>query len=319
MSSFQSSVVNMIARTIRSSFFIHKAEASTQRKSFERLANFTKFPRMVRSETINYHGLNAMWFTPKKCNDDRVILYLHGGGYCTGSVNTHRAMIARIARASQCRALGIDYRLAPEHSSPAALEDTLKAYMALRREGHENIFIAGDSAGGGLAMALMLKLRQKGLRKPAGAVLISPWVDLVMTGESIETKSSLDPLIDPAVLARFAERYCRDTDPAHPLVSPLYGRLHNLAPVFIQVGGNEVLLDDATRLAKKLKKAGTDVELSVWENMFHVWHYLGGILPEAGEAIQAIGGYIRDRHDALKVLQVTPAGSGGMAGGIRTA
>lgn len=319
MSSLQSNVVNLIARTIRSSFFIHKAEASTQRKSFERLANLTKFPRFVKSKSLDFHGLNAMWFTPRKCNEDRVILYFHGGGYCTGSVRTHKAMIARIARASACKALGVDYRLAPEHSYPAALEDAITAYKGLRKEGYTNIFLAGDSAGGGLSMAMMLKLRDAGEPMPAGAVLISPWVDLTMSGESIETKSNLDPLIDPIVLKTFAARYYGDEDPRHPHISPLFGDLHDLPPVMIQVGGHEVILDDSTRLAKKLKKAGNDVDLSIWDNMFHVWHYLGGILPEAGDAIRAIGRYIRDIHHNIESTDVPIGQSTGRIVNIKTA
>lgn len=298
MSSFQSGVANLIARTIRNSFFIHKAETSTQRKSFERVSNFTKFPRFVRFSALEFHGLPAMWFTPRKCNDKRVVLYLHGGGYCAGSVRTHKALIARIARAANCKALGVDYRLAPEHSYPAALEDAMTAYQALLEEGYEHIFLAGDSAGGGLAMALMLKLRDSEQHMPTAAILISPWVDLSMSGESIETKAKLDPLIDPGVLEAFAKKYYGDEDPRHPLISPLYAQLNGLSPILIHVGGNEVLLDDSTRLAKKLKKADNDVELSIWENMFHVWHYLGGMIPEAGDAIQDIGDYIREKHHA---------------------
>jgi len=294
MSSIQSGVANLIARTIRSSFFIHKAETSTQRKSFERISNFAKYPRFVKSETSSLGGLDAMWFHPKKNNNDRVVLYFHGGGYCTGSVSTHKALIARIARACKCHAVGINYRLAPEHPYPAALEDSLKAYTALLEQGHRNIYLAGDSAGGGLVMALCMKLRDEGLPMPKAGMMISPWVDLKMMGESIQTKSNLDPLIDASVLESFADKYAGELEKNNPYISPLCGDLSSMPPMLIQVGGNEVLLDDATRLAKKLKKADCKVELEIWDNMFHVWHYLGGIIPEAAHAIRAIGRYVRD-------------------------
>ena len=301
MSSLQSGIANIIARTIRGSFFIHKVETSTQRKSFERVSNFTKFPRFVKHRTVDYHGLNAMWFQPKKINVNRVILYFHGGAYCAGSVRTHKALIARIARASNCKALGIDYRLAPEHSFSAALDDAMTAYRGLQAEGYSRIILAGDSAGGGIAMALMLQLRDRGLSLPHAAVLISPWVDLTMSGESMVTKAHVDPLIDPEVLDSFASKYYADHDPRHPYISPLFGDLHGLPPVLIHVGSLEVLLDDSTRLAKKLKKAGVEVELAVWEKMFHVWHYLAGILPESNDAIRVIGRYIKDSHRAIKI------------------
>ncbi|MEZ5008866.1 MAG: alpha/beta hydrolase [Chitinophagales bacterium] len=302
MASLQSSVVNVIARTIRSSFFIHKAETFTQRKSFERLSVFTKFPRFVKSEKHEIAGLEAMSFYPKQMNKDRVVLYLHGGAYCAGSVKTHKALIARIARASKCKAIGINYRLAPDYPYPAALEDALSAYNELLAQGHKNIFLAGDSAGGGLCMALMLKLKKQRKPMPKGATLISPWTDLAMTGESIRTKIYNDPLIDPKVLKYFAGLYIGEDSPTNPYISPLYGDLSQLPPILIQVGGNEVILDDSTRLAKKLKKNGCEVELEVWENMFHVWHYLGGVLPESKDAIDSIGSFVKDVYQASKEI-----------------
>ncbi|MEZ5023570.1 MAG: alpha/beta hydrolase [Chitinophagales bacterium] len=152
----------------------------------------------------------------------------------------------------------------------------MSAYNELLAQGHKNIFLAGDSAGGGLCMALMLKLKKQRKPMPKGATLISPWTDLAMTGESIRTKIYNDPLIDPKVLKYFAGLYIGEDSPTNPYISPLYGDLSQLPPILIQVGGNEVILDDSTRLAKKLKKNGCEVELEVWENMFHVWHYLGG-------------------------------------------
>jgi len=199
MSSVQSGIVNLIARMVRNSFFIHKAETTTQRKSLERISNFTKFPRFVKSYPIHLGGLDAASFIPKKMNKDRIVLYLHGGAYVAGSVNTHRALIARIARSARCEAIGINYRLAPEHPYPAALEDSIAAYKCLIEKGYKHIFLVGDSAGGGLSIATMLKLREEGLQMPCGAALISPWSDLAMTGESVRTKQHMDPLINPDI------------------------------------------------------------------------------------------------------------------------
>lgn len=303
MGSFQSNVANLIARMVRNSFFIHKAETKTQRKSFERISNFTKFPRFVKSNPTSLAELPAVSFIPKKKTTDRIVLYLHGGAYVAGSVNTHRALIARIARAAKCEAIGIDYRLAPEHPYPAALEDSLAAYKALLADGHTNIFLVGDSAGGGLTLATMLKLREEKLPMPCGAALISPWSDLALTGESIRTKEHVDPLINPNILSTFAQKYIDEDSPKNPFISPLYADLHNMPPIFIQVGGSELLLDDATRLAKKLKKAGCDVELEIWDEMIHVWHYLGGMIPEAQNAIRGIGNFIKTTHQASKSVK----------------
>ncbi len=300
MGSIQSGVVNLLARTVRNSFFIHKAETSTQRNSFERLAHFAKFPRFVKSETIEYAGMEAMAFYPKKMSKNRIVLYLHGGGYTVGSVRTHKALIARIARAAKCKAIGVNYRLAPEDPHPAALNDCKSAYKQLIADGYTNIFLAGDSAGGGLTLALMMELRDQGELMPMGATIISPWTDLTMSGESIRTKEHLDPLIDPGILKSFSFKYVGDGDPTDPMVSPLYGDLRNLPPILIQVGGNEILLDDSTRLAKKLKKAGCKVELEIWGNMFHVWHYLAGIIPESQEAIRQIGDFVKKTYKAGK-------------------
>jgi acetyl esterase/lipase len=303
MSSVQSGVVNLIARLVRNSFFIHKAETTTQRKSFERISNFAKFPRFVKSNPIQLGNLDAVSFLPKKMNKERIVLYLHGGAYVAGSVNTHRALIARIARASKCEAIGVDYRLAPEHPYPAALEDSVMAYKCLLEQGHQNIFLVGDSAGGGLSLATMLKLRDEGLPMPCGAALISPWTDLALTGESFRTKEHVDPLINPNILGAFAQKYIGDDISINPFISPLYANLDGLPPILIQVGGNELLLDDSTRLAKKLKKAGCNVELEIWDNMFHVWHYLGGLVPEAQSAINIIGNFVSQTHTYSKQIQ----------------
>jgi epsilon-lactone hydrolase len=239
-------------------------------------------------------NVSAEWITPENAGKDGVILYLHGGGYCIGSINTHRAMVARIARASKTRALLIDYRLAPENPFPAAVEDATTAYRWLLGEGipSEKIVIAGDSAGGGLTVATLLNLKDAGLSMPAAGVCISPWVDLTMSGESMKTKADVDPMVRSAGIFQMADAYLNGQDPKQPLASPLFGNLEDLPPLLIHVGTAEVLLDDSLRLSKAATSAGVDVTLEAWEDMIHVWHTFAEMLPEAGEAIDIVGKYV---------------------------
>lgn len=243
---------------------------------------------------VSVDKVPAEWVLPENAGKDGVILYLHGGGYCIGSINTHRAMVARIARASKARALLIDYRLAPENPFPAAVEDATTAYRWLLEEGisPEKIVIAGDSAGGGLTVATLLNLKDGKTPLPAAAVCISPWVDLTMSGESMKTRAAADPMVRYQGIVKMAEAYLNGKDPKLPLASPLFGNLENLPPMLIHVGTAEVLLDDSLRLAEKAKAAGVDVTIETWEDMIHVWHTFAEMLPEAMEAIDIIGKYI---------------------------
>jgi acetyl esterase/lipase len=237
------------------------------------------------------------------------MMYFHGGGYSVGSYNSHRALIARLARATGYKVLAPNYRMAPDNPAPAAVEDALNIYIQAIQDGYENIFLMGDSAGGGLALALTLQLKKRKLPMPKGLVLLSPWSDLTLTGDSIKTKAGVDSLIDPNLLDVFAQKYIGKMDPKDPMISPLFGDFKSFPPTLIHVGGAEVLLDDSTRLAQKMNKAGVTVELEVWDDMMHVWHFLGGIMPEANRAIEKIGTFVKnikvttkaDRLDALEV------------------
>lgn len=294
MSSIQSGVSNLIIKTFRNSLFIHKTQTETHRYSFERISRITKFPKAVVMEDTFVGEIQSRWFIPEQIKyEDTVIYYLHGGGYCVGSVYTHRALIARLAREVGCKAIGINYRLAPEHPYPAALEDSMCVYKYLIELGYKKIIIAGDSAGGGLSLATIFKARDYGWKLPFATILISPWVDLTHSGETIKTKANIDPLIDPELLEVFAFKYCAQEEPTNLYISPLFGDMKGLPPTIIQVGSKEVLLDDSYRLAKKLNKAGIKVNIEVWENQMHVWHWLGGILPEASQAIAKIGDFIK--------------------------
>jgi acetyl esterase/lipase len=268
------------------------ASVGRMRGAMEKVAEHVA--RDVKCEPVSAGGIAAEWIAPPNAADDRVILYLHGGGYVMGSINTHRAMVARIARASQARALAIDYRLAPEHPFPAAVEDATAAYRWLLAQGCKpgKIVISGDSAGGGLVLATLLALRDAGTALPAGAVPISPWTDMEGTGESVKTKAAKDPMTEIGGLHRMAKMYVNGQDPKNPLASPLYGDYRGLPPMLIQAGEAEILMDDATRVAERAKAAGVKVDLEIWDDMMHVWHVFAKILPEGQQAIDKIGRFV---------------------------
>lgn len=266
------------------------------RAGFEAMAAMNPLPPDVRTEPVEAGGVRAEWVIPPGAAEDRVLLYLHGGGYVIGSINTHRELVARIARAAGVRGLALDYRLAPEHPFPAAVEDATAAYAWLLEQGYapEKVVIAGDSAGGGLTLATLVSARDRGLPMPAAAVCLSPWVDLEGIGESMTERADLDPLVQREALRRMASLYLAGADPRTPLAAPLYADLRGLPPLLIQVGTWETLYDDATRIAERARAAGVPVVLEPWEEMIHVWQLFSNV-PEAREATERIGGFIRER------------------------
>jgi epsilon-lactone hydrolase len=284
--------LNKVIERIKSQPQNPSASTEQRRAGMERISE--RVPADVICEKVSAGGVNAEWIAAPGADADRVILYLHGGGYVIGSINTHRAMISRIARASNARALAIDYRLAPEHPFPAAVEDTIAAYKWLLAQGYKpgKIVIAGDSAGGGLTIAALLAIRDANLPMPAATVPISPWTDLEGTGESVRTRAARDVMVTQENLAYSAKQYYGTHDPKDPLVSPVHANFRGLPPMLIHVGDAEILLDDATRVAKSAKLAGVDVELEVWDDMPHVWHVFAKILPEGQQAIDKIGKFV---------------------------
>lgn len=225
--------------------------------------------------------------------EDRGVLYFHGGGYAILSVESHTELMGRISRACTAPVLGIDYRLAPEHPYPAAVEDAVAAYDRLLARGIDasQIVIGGDSAGGGLTVACMLALKEQGKPLPAGAFLISPWADLTCSGDSYQTRVEQDPMLaDGKMLRAMSGLYADDTDPADPGMSPVFGDLSGLPPMLIQVGDYEVLLDDATRLTENGESAGVDVELQIFECGYHVFQ-MNPVLPESAEAVASMGAF----------------------------
>jgi len=246
--------LNKVIERIKSQPQNPSASIENRRAGMERISE--RVPADVICEKVSAGGVNAEWISAPGASADRVILYLHGGGYVVGSINTHRAMVSRIARASNARALAIDYRLAPEHPFPAAVEDTIAAYRWLLAQGYKpgRIVIAGDSAGGGLAIVALLAIRDAGLQMPACAVPISPWTDLEGTGESVRTRAAKDVMVTQENLAHSAKQYYGTHDPKDPLVSPVHANFRGLPPMLIHVGDAEILLDDATRVAASARR-----------------------------------------------------------------
>ena len=249
----------------------------------------------IQSRSVDAAGISAEWIIAPNARPDRIVGYLHGGGFVMASVGTHRGLMGRISRSAQARVLGVNYRLAPEFRFPAALEDATAAYRWLLANGAKasSIVIAGDSAGAGLSLSTLIALRNAKDPLPAAAVCLSPWVDMEATGDSIATKAAIDPVNQRDGLLNNAKRYLGDVDRKAPLVSPLYADLTDLPPLLIQVGESEVLLDDSKRLAERARRYGVNVNLEVWPEMIHVWQLFAAVLPEARGAIEHIGAFIR--------------------------
>jgi monoterpene epsilon-lactone hydrolase len=287
--------LQMIIETLRSRPAMADLSIEDQRAAFDALASQFPLAEDVRRDPVDAAGVPAEWITTPEALHEWGIYYLHGGGYTLGSINTHREMISRLSRAARARALAIDYRLAPEHPFPAAVEDSTAAYRWLLAIGVDpaRLVIAGDSAGGGLTVATLVALRDAGDPLPAAAVCLSPWVDLEGLGESMTTRAEVDPMVQREELLQHVKAYLGDAHPRTPLAAPLYADLRGLPPLLIQVGTAETLLDDSTRLAERAKAAGVDVVLEPWDDMIHVWQFCAAILPEGQQAIDRIGEFIR--------------------------
>lgn len=271
------------------------APLEEQRRNLDAMGQLTPVPADAVVERTTIGGVPGEWVSVPESRADRVFLYLHGGAYFLGSCASHRGFAVRLARACEARVALIEYRLAPEHRFPAAVEDAVAAYKAILESGVEpgRVVIGGDSAGGGLTGATLVALRDTGVPLPACAVLLSPWTDLATTGESLNTRAERDPFLDADGIRLAPKVYLGDADPRHPLASPLYADLRGLPPLLIQVGDDECLLDDSVRFADKAKAAGVDATLHIFSEMWHVFQTFP--IPEADEAIREIGEFVR-RH-----------------------
>jgi monoterpene epsilon-lactone hydrolase len=268
-------------------------------------------PADVEIQPVKAGDVPAEWVMPTSGPPaGRTILYFHGGGYVIGSPKDYRETVSHIARAAQARALIIDYRLAPENPHPAAVEDAVAAYRWLLGDGVEpsRIVLAGDSAGGGLTIATLVALRDRGDRLPAAGVCICPWVDMECSGKSMEVNADADPLVKRDLVAKMAAAYLQGQDPRTALASPLHADLRGLPPLLIQAGQSETLLDDAGRLAERATIAGVDVTYEPWPEMIHVWHWFGSFLPEARQAIDRVGEFVKERAPSKKRRGEPPPG-----------
>ena len=266
------------------------------RAAFERLADV--IPGRLDDCTyqkIDIDGVPAEWVTPRRAKSDKVLLFLHGGGYATGSIRTHRGLVSQIAIHARVRALSVDYDLAPEHKFPTQIEQCVSAYIHLLDEGYapENIAIGGESAGGGLTGGTLLYIKDHGLPMPACAIMMSPWLDLTASGRSMITNKHKDPMVPQKGIPLWARNYAGDAELTNPYASPLFGELTGLCPVYIQVGECEILLSDSTRYAEKAEKAGVDITMEVWPNMFHAWQGFWMIIPEGKAAIEKLGAFLQ--------------------------
>jgi len=263
-------------------------------------------PSSIRTVEVDAGGVRAELIATPASDDDRHVLFLHGGGFIIGSPALYRHLTWRVATQARARVLAIDYRLAPENPFPAALDDAVAAYHWLLARGADprRIAVMGDSAGGGLAFSLMLRLRDEGSPLPSAAVALSPWTDLALTGPSLRLNAVSDPLLNAEDPPHFVADYLAGADPRTPYVSPLYGDLAGLPPTIIQVGSDEVLRDDSVRMAERMRAAGCRVELEIWPRMPHVWHAFVPLIPEARRAIERIGAFVRNRtsYDAAACL-----------------
>lgn len=293
--------IQMLSQAMKRALFVLEPQLSTQeqRRRIETLARLMiRLPPGVTKESVRSGKVEAEWVVPLKSNTRTAVLYLHGGGYTLCSPATHRGLTGAIALACKSRLLVPNYRLAPEHPFPAALEDALAAYRWLLAQGFEpkHIAIGGDSAGGGLTLAIAVYLRNSGEPLPAALFLLSPWTDLTFSGESYRTRWSVDPIfggVDGSMGPEFTPAYLGHEEPSNPLISPLLADLHSLPATIIHVGNNEMLLDDSTRLEKKMKAAGVEVCIRVWDGLWHVFQAFVPFLPEARQSIAEISEFIR--------------------------
>jgi len=264
-------------------------------------ARFSSSPKKlsskIKTERFDAGGVPGSWLSTKNADVSKVVLYLHGGGYVFGGYGSHCEIASEMAGLIGGRALLLEYRLAPEHPFPAAFEDTLASYRWLLNDGYkpQDVFLAGDSAGGGLSVALLLALKKVGLPLPKAVCLFSPWVDLTCASASIESNALSDCMLSPGALDRFKSHYLRGADPFDERASPIFGDLSGLPPTYVAVGSKEILLDDSKQLVEKIRAAGGSAELSIWRNMPHVFPILSSVIPEGRLVLKEFASF-KDLH-----------------------
>lgn len=289
---------------VRELIELHRAPTSPsideRRLRYERAETAFGADSVPAGERVVAGGCEAEWVRPRRGHEP-VLVYTHGGAYAYGSSRSHRHLSGMIGMAAETAVLSLDYRRAPEHPFPAAVEDAFAAYRWLLEQGvpARRIVLAGDSAGGGLVVASMLMARDAGVPLPAAGACLSPWFDLTGEGGSLLTHADRDPLLDPEDLRRTAALYLGGADPRHPLASPLFADLRGLPPLLLHVGSEEILLDDARTLARSAAGAGVRVALEEWPDMVHVWHWYFPVLDEARLAIDRIAAFLAEALEAV--------------------
>lgn len=272
------------------------AALAERRARLDALGAQYAIPADIRLEPTSAGGVPAEWSEAPGADRTRALLYLHGGGYVSGSLASHRHLVAEAARQGEMRALALDYRLAPEHPFPAAVEDAVAGYRHLLDLGFAapRIALGGDSAGGGLTVATLVALRDRGLPMPACGWCVSPWVDLEGLGQTMDTLDAVDPMVRKPYLLEIARDYLGGADPRTPLAAPLHAALRGLPPLLVQVGAAETLLDDSVRLAGRAGAADVAVTLEVWPEMIHVWHLFHPQLAAGRKALARAGQFLRE-------------------------
>jgi len=273
---------------------IQGADLGEMRAGVDALAGAIPPPADVTYTPVDAGGVPAEWSVADIADSGRVVVYFHGGAYVMGSVALHRPLVAQIARRTGARVLNVDYRLAPEHPFPSAVDDALAAYRFVLASGvpASKIALAGDSAGGGLTAATLIALRDSGEAMPGAAVCISPWMDLSQSFGSWQSKADIDPLLDLEQLQSFADAYLDGADPKTPTASPVFADLRGLPPLLVQVGTAETLLDESVEFAKRARAAGVDITIDTAEDMIHVWHAFADLLPEARDALDDLAAFL---------------------------
>ncbi|MCH8489707.1 MAG: alpha/beta hydrolase [Oceanicaulis sp.] len=274
-----------MARKVGRSSLSRDSSVEVQRARMDHAGDRLPAPKGIEIARIEYAGLSALSFMPR-APEPGLILYFHGGGYSRGSAQSHKPLVARMAALFNTRAVSVDYRMAPEHACPAAVEDGAAALALACAEKKAPLLLAGDSAGGGLALASVIRQRDAGGSLPDALYLLSPWTDLSLSGDSVTTRAGADPMLTPGNLKAGAELYLRQLDPRDPDASPLFANLSGLPPVFIQVGDAEILLDDSVRLHAALEAAGVETHCEVWAGMWHDFQLFAPLISEADASLK---------------------------------
>ncbi|SFP73128.1 alpha/beta hydrolase [Hymenobacter arizonensis] len=308
MPSFQHLLLKQLLTAAASPLARRKPSVAAMRAAMEAGALFQFMPWHVHLESLKVDNrLEAEWLRPRGAHPTRVLLYLHGGGYVLGSLNTHRSMVGSLAQRCGLNALTINYRKAPDHPFPAALDDAKRAYRWLLRQGHRahDIVVAGDSAGGGLALALLLALRDAGDMMPAAAVGLSPWTDLNLPMTALRRVAREEGLLLEALQMRtWGPLYARKTPLIHPLLSPAQADLHGLPPLLIQVSSAEVLYEDVLKFVDKARAAGSKVTLQPFEGLVHWWHLFWRVVPEARQALDQVASFVEQLWESAAAVPV---------------